>query len=68
LIQPMEETPLSQLNSPTAQPTPTATPMGVIAKMIESGSLPIWGLICLIALTWAVIAVGIFIFVQKRSI
>ena len=67
LIQPVVETPLSQLNTPTTQPTPTATPMGAIAKMIETGSLPIWGSICLIVLTWAVIAVGIFILLQKRS-
>jgi hypothetical protein len=68
LIQPLVNTPLSQLNSPTAQPTPTATSIGSIAKMIESGSLPIWGLICIIILAWVVIAVGIFIFLQKRSI
>jgi hypothetical protein len=67
IIQPVVDTPLSQLISPIAQPTPTATPIGAIAKMIESGSLPIWGSICLIFLTWAVIAVGIFIFLQKRS-
>ena len=68
LIQPVVETPLTQLNTLTAQPTPTATPMGAIAKMIESGSLPIWGSICLIILAWAVIAVGIFLFLQKRTI
>jgi hypothetical protein len=68
LIQPIVDTPLSQLNTSTAQPMPTATPMGSISKMIESGSLPILGLICLIVLAWAVIAVGIFIFLQKRTI
>ena len=68
LIQPMVDTPITQLNSPTAQPTPTATPIGAIAKMIESGSLPILAIICPIILAWAVIAVGIFIFLQKRTI
>ena len=68
LIQPVVETPLLQLNTPTAQPTPTSTPNGALAKMIETGSLPIWGTICIIVLTWAVIAVGIFIFLQKRTI
>jgi hypothetical protein len=68
LIQPVVNTPLSQLNSPTAQPTPTATPLGAIAKTIGSSSFPIWGSICLIILAWAVIAVAIFIFLQKRSI
>jgi hypothetical protein len=68
LIQPVVDTPLSQLNSPTVQPTPTSTPIGDIAKLIEMGSLPLLGVICLIILAWAVIAVGIFIFLQKRSI
>jgi hypothetical protein len=53
----------------TYQPTPSNTPEldSLLTRMIDSGSLLTIGAICLVVLIWAAIAVGIFIYLQKRN-
>lgn len=67
MVQALTDTPFPKFDTPTPLPSLTPTPQGALAKMIETGSLTIMGAICLVILVWAAIAVGIFIFIQKRN-
>lgn len=71
LALPETETPArpSMLATVTTQPMPTHTPEpdSIFSNLLESGSIVIIGSICLVVLLWAAIAVGIFIYLQKRN-
>jgi hypothetical protein len=47
-------------------PSLTPTPSGILAQLVESGSIVLYAFICLLILIWAALAVGIFIYLQNR--
>jgi hypothetical protein len=66
---PATDTPVPVVNTATLQPTPSATPepVSLFERAIDSGALLTIGAICLVVLIWAAIAVGIFIYLQRRN-
>lgn len=67
VVLPSTNTPVPTVVTATPLPSPTPTPKGTFAQMIEAGSLTIISAICLGILIWAALAVGIFIYIQKRN-
>jgi hypothetical protein len=70
LTLPTTETPIPVIIiTATFQPTPTATPEpeSFFGRLVESGALLTTGAICLVVLVWAALAVGVFIYLQKRN-
>jgi hypothetical protein len=67
VVLPSTNTPLPTVFTATPVPSLTPTPNGIFAQVIETGSLTIISAICLGILIWAAIAVGIFIYIQKRN-
>jgi hypothetical protein len=64
---PPTSTPIPAVATPVFFPSLTPTPVGFIAQIIESGYLVTLSAICLLILVWLAIAVGIFIYIQKRN-
>jgi hypothetical protein len=63
---PVTNTPIATAEPTIPLPSIEPTPNGFVARIIESGFLAMLSLICLVILVWAIISVGIYIFIQKR--
>jgi len=66
LIQPSTTTPSPTIETRTPIPSLTPTPKGRMSQMMDSGSLVIISVICLVILVWLAVAIGVFIYIQKR--
>lgn len=66
---PATDTQAVVISAATLQPTPSSTPEppGLFERAIDSGAFLTIGVICLVVLIWAAIAVGIFIYIQRRN-
>jgi hypothetical protein len=67
---PVTDTPIPGLvMTATIQPPPSATPTSesVFGRLVDSGALVIGGVICLVVLVWAALAVAVFIYLQRRN-
>jgi len=64
---PSTRTPTSIIQLPTPTSLLTATPQGIFVQMIETESITTIGVLCLLILVWASVAIGIFIFLQKND-